>query len=246
MNTLVRVLLAAVLLSAPLAHAGRAMSETDPSKVFADARTAALATAAADGDAARVKALVAAGADPNGRGSEGVTVLEWAMLRRSARGVDALLDVGADPNRPGLGGATALHVAAMADDPSYLKRLLERGADPNAPHGATGAPPLSAALMNLDGTSFDLLLAHRADPNRADRLGDTPLHVAAQVHKTDDVLKLLDAGADPTRRNQRGQTFQTYFDIAPAGGFSAAAQAKRQAVFDWLSRHGVPIEKPAH
>jgi hypothetical protein len=43
-----------------------AMTEADPKKIFPDPKAAALAEAAAEGDAAKVKALVASGADPNG------------------------------------------------------------------------------------------------------------------------------------------------------------------------------------
>lgn len=235
-------------LLAGLALAGHAagrepMSDMDASKVFADPRVAALADAAVAGDAARVRALVKEGTDPNAHGERDVTPLEWALLRKDLRGMQALLDAGADPSRPGVGGATALHLAAMADDPAYLRLLLDRGADPNAPHGVTQAPPLAAALMNPKDDAFDLLLAHRADPNRADRLGNTPLHVAAKVHKTHCVLRLLEAGADPTRRNQQGATFQAYFNILPAGGLNAAARAEHEAVHQWLRQHGVAVEQ---
>jgi len=220
-----------------------AMSDMDASKVFADPRVAALADAALAGDAARVRSLVKDGADPNAHGDHGVTLLEWALLRKDLRGMQALLDAGADPSRPGVGGATALHMAAMADDPSYLRLLLDRRADPNAPHGVTQAPPLAAALMNPKDDAFQLLLAHRADPNRADRLGNTPLHVAAKVHKTQCVLRLLEAGADPTRRNQQGITFQAYFNILPAGGLNPTARADHEAVHQWLRQHGVAVEQ---
>jgi ankyrin repeat protein len=219
-----------------------AMTEADPKKIFPDPKAAALADAAAEGDAAKVKSLVAAGADPNAHGERGVTLLEWSMLRQSPKGLAALLESGANASEPGVGGATPLHIAAMANDPEYLRILLDHGADPNAPHGATGEPPLSASLMNPDGRAFDLLLQHRADPNRADRLGNTPLFVAAKTHKPDAVLRLLEAGADASRRNERGDTFQAYFNIAPAGGFSGDAQKKHDAVSGWLTAHGVAVE----
>lgn len=219
------------------------MSKADADKVFSDSRSVALADAALAGDAARVRVLVAAGADPNAQGDQGVSLLEWLLLRQSPNGLAALLDAGADPSRPGLGGATVLHMAAMASDPGYLKLLLEHGADPNAPHGLTQAPPLDAALMNPLNDAFELLLASHADPNRPDRLGNTPLHVAAQVHKTACLLQLLEAGADPTRRNQRGDTFQVYFNILPAGGLSPAAKTAHEQVTQWLLQHGVPVEQ---
>ena len=210
-------------------------------KIFADAKTAALAAAVAHGDEKRVHEL-AQGGDLNIRGDGGVTLLEWALLKQSPGGMRALLTAGADPAEPGLGGATVLHMAAMADDSQYLKLLLDAGADPNTPRGTTQAPPLSAALMNPNEAAFNLLLAHRADPNRADRFGNTPLHVAAQTHRSALVLKLLEVGADPKQRNQHGDTFQTYFRIAPAGGFSAEARAQYAAVDNWLRAHGVYVE----
>lgn len=214
-------------------------------QVFADARVAQLATAAGEGDAAKVHALVAAGVDPNAQGDRSVSLLEWAVLQQSPKGLIALLDNGADAARPGIGGATVMHMAAMANDPVYLKILLDHGVSPDTPHGVTQAPPLDAALMNPDDDAFQLLLAHHADPNRVDRLGNTPLHVAAKVHKTRCVMALLEAGADPGRRNQQGVTFQAYFNITPAGGLNANARAEHEQVSQWLRQHGVAVESAA-
>jgi ankyrin repeat protein len=235
-------LLAGLALAGAVAET-RAMSDTDASKVFTDTRVLALVDAAAQGDEARVRALSQQGADLNAQGERGVTPLEWALLHKDRRAMETLLRAGADPARPGVGGATVLHLAAMANDSSYLRLLLDHGADPNAPHGVTQAPPLDAALMNPGEDAFDLLLAHHADPNRADRLGNTPLHVAAKVHRTHCVLRLLEAGADATRRNQQGATFQTYFNILPAGGLNATARAQHEQVHQWLRLHNVAVEQ---
>jgi ankyrin repeat protein len=217
-------------------------SDADAATVFSDARTAALAQAALNGDSQSVRRLIAQGASLSARGADGITLLEWALLRRSKLALNTLLEAGADPSQPGTDGDTVLHLAAKAGDPTYLALLLDHGADPDAPNGITQAPPLDAALMNTTDDAFDLLLAHHADPNRPDRMGDTPLHVAAQVHKTECVMRLLEAGADPTRRNHRGDTFQVYFAITPAGGLSSAGKARRDAVYAWLRAHHVPVE----
>ena len=221
------------------------MSNADADNVFSEARTIALANETLSGDGARVRAMVAEGANPNAQGKDGVTLLEWALLRQSKPAMKALLDAGANASQPGLGGDTVLHLAAKANDPSYLRLLLDHGADPNAPNGTTQAPPIDAALMNPQVDVFDLLLAHHADPNRADRMGDTPLHIAAQVHKPQCVLALLKAGADPSLRNKRGHTFQTYFNVLPAGGLNAAAQAQHEVVHQWLREHHVAVEEGA-
>lgn len=222
------------------------MSNADAEHVFAEAKSIALARAALDGDSERVRALVAEGANPNAQGKDDVTLLEWALLRQSKTGMATLLDAGANPALPGLGGDTALHLAAKAEDPGYLQLLLDHGADPNAPHGLTRAPPIDAALLNPNNTAFELLLAHHADPNRPDRMGDTPLHVAAQVHKPRCVLQLLQAGADPSLRNKRGDTFQTFFNILPAGGLNPKARAEHDAVHQWLREHRIAVEEGVH
>lgn len=219
------------------------MSNADANNVFADAKAVALANAALAVDSARMHSLIGEGANPNAQGKDDVTLLEWALLRQSKPAMTALLDAGANPSLPGLGGDTVLHMAAKANDPSYLKLLLDHGADPNAPHGLTKAPPIDAALMNPNTAAFDLLLAHHADPNRTDRLGDTPLHVAAQVHKPQCVLALLKAGADPSLRNKRGDTFQVYFNVLPAGGLNSTAKAEHEAVHQWLREHQVAVEE---
>lgn len=235
------VLLAGIVLAG--VASGRALlNNTRADQVFTDSRVAQLAAAAGEGDAAKVHALVAAGIDPNAQGDRSVTLLEWALLQQSPAGLTALLDNGADAARPGVGGATVVHMAAMASDPVYLKILLDHGVSPDTPHGVTQAPPLDAALMNPDDDAFQILMAHHADPNRADRLGNTPLHVAAKVHKTRCVLALLEAGADPDRRNQQGATFQAYFNITPAGGLNATARAEHEQVIQWLQQHGVAVE----
>jgi uncharacterized protein len=235
------VLLAGIVLAGSVL--GRSsLNSARADQVFTDARVAQLAVAAADGDAQKVHALVASGVDPNAQGDRQTTLLEWTLLQQNAKGLAALLDNGADAARPGIGGATVLHMAAMANDPVYLKTLLDHGASADTPHGITQAPPLDAALMNPRDDAFQLLMAHHADPNRADRLGNTPLHVAAKVHKTRCVLQLLQAGADPQRRNQQGVTFQTYFNITPAGGLNAVARAEHEQVAQWLRQHGVAVE----
>jgi ankyrin repeat protein len=237
-----KLALACVLLA--LGGCGSTSGGAAADKVFADAKTVALANAALNGDGSRVRHLVADGASLSARGKDDVTLLEWALLQRSKLAMTTLLDAGADPSQPGLDGDTVLHLAAKADDSSYLRLLLEHGADPNAPNGITKAPPLNAALMNVSDDAFNLLLAYHADPNRADRMGDTPLIVAAQVHKTRCILRLLQDGAQPIWRDKGGHTFQTYFNILPAGGLSAQGQADRDAVIQWLRAHHVPVEGP--
>lgn len=217
----------------------------DAKQAFPEPRSAELAQAVADGDAAQVRALVAAGADPNARGDRGVTLLQYAMLAQSPRGMEALLDSGADPSRPGMGGSTPVHGAAIANDPQYLELLLARRADPDAPHAETGETALADAVAPRLRAQFDALLKAGADPNRADRMGNTPLHQAAKLNAAGQVLALLQAGADPRARNAQGASFQAFLFKQPDDKLSEPARQQRAAVVAWLQAHDVALEAPS-
>jgi hypothetical protein len=217
----------------------------DARVVFSDPDAVALAEAAADGDSARIRELVLAGADPNARGDKGVNLLQWALLNRSERGLAGLLAAGADAGVPDSSGATVLHYAALANDPDYLEVLLRHRADPNAPNGVTGGTPLMSALMGNREVQFRALLDAGAKPDLADRFGNTSLHVAAQINAFQRVLDLLQAGADPITRNQQGRTFQRYLYMTPEKILSEDGRRGREAIAAWLRDHGVASEDTA-
>ena len=206
-------------------------------EIFADSSAAALAQAAADGDTARVRRLIAQGADPNARGRSGITLPQWALLHKSAAGLGALVDGGADPARADSSGETVVHYAAKANDPIYLTVLLAHRADPDTPNGVTRATPLVPALMADREENFRRLLAAGADPNASDRMGDTPLHVAAKINAFARMLDLLEAGADPRAKNRRGTTFQTYLEGTPADVMTDDARRQRERILAWVREH---------
>lgn len=91
-----------------------------------------LIEAARDGDAARIRQLVAHGADPNALLAANT---EWTPLLHSVHtnqlvSVAALLDAGADPNRGNPEGMTPLMFAAGYGETRIVQLLLRRGADP--------------------------------------------------------------------------------------------------------------------
>jgi uncharacterized protein len=200
-----------------------------------------LAEAVRDGDVARIRELVAEGADVNGQ-VDGVPMLQWALLNHSVAAMDVLLELGADPAQVDDDGATVVHLAAMANDPAYLTVLLARGADPNIRHSATGDPPLVSALMGDREAQFQALLAAGADPNATDRMRNTPLHHAAKINAHREVLALLEAGADPLATTAQGATFQRYLFMTPTNLLHEQARQERAAIVDWLRAHDIAVE----
>jgi len=239
-----RVMAAAVLLmlSVCTACAGPGSGSMQASEVFPDLRSAELAEAAAEGNGARVRELIAAGADPNVRGAKGVTPLQWALYHRSPDGLKALLSAGADPAVGSDDGMTVVHLAAMANDPRLLRALLEQGVDPNLPNTVTRASPLASALMGEREENFEALLAAGAKPDQADRTGNTPLHEAAKVNEFGHALTLLKAGASPNARNVQGASFQRFMFMTPSKLLNARTRDEREAVVAWLREHQIPIE----
>jgi ankyrin repeat protein len=219
----------------------------DPSLAFGDPTSVAVARAAADGDAAQVRQLVARGARLDVHGMNNITLLEWEVLHGSIPGVNALLDAGADPSQRGVGGKTALSAAAAYGGPDYVRAFLDHHADPNATD-EDGNTPLIDAMINDDDAPIDLLLQGGADVNRTGALGYTPLIKATLgMNAFARALRLLQAGADPRAIITVGgtpKTFQTYLNLSPRDTMSAEAKQGLENIDDWLNAHNVPIERP--
>lgn len=212
-------------------------------EIFADRQVVALIDAATKGNTKRAAELVAAGANVSARGDRDVTLLQWVMLNKSRKGFAVLLYVRADPAQPGIDGDTAVHFAAMANDPEYLRLLLAHGVNVDVPNTKTGRTPLMSAMIGERDRQFDMLLVAGASTAHADNMGNTSLHVAAQINAAKRLLRLLEAGAPAAARNAQGKTFQTYLFMTPEHSMSAEARLARQSVVEWLHKHGIAIEK---
>ncbi|GAB3731586.1 ankyrin repeat domain-containing protein [Silanimonas algicola] len=124
--------------------------------------------------------------------------------------VVAALEAGADPDalpEPGAADQRSLPMlAALLPDLRLLRELIVRGADLNQEHA--GLTPLLAATRDSWHGRIDavtMLLANGADPRRADRDGNTPLHHAARSTDPAIAAQLLDAGADLHALNGEAQ-----------------------------------------
>lgn len=161
-------------------------------------------------NAPAVKRLLAAGASPDTRNSQGSQALVVAANRGFTPAAVALLDGHAQVNAISKSGMTPLLEAAETGHADTVKILLERGADPNlAETGQSigrGTTPLKAAVMNGDVIAIRYLLDGGAKVNaQRDDLG-TALHWAVEEGHTEAADLLLSRGADVDARNWYGMT----------------------------------------
>jgi hypothetical protein len=132
--------------------------------------------------------------------------------------VQLLLKYKADPNGSQPDGSPLIFYALPHLD--ILAALLDAGADPNQPDryvlnnpGWQGESPLMSAV----GSSFyetaegnlaasKLLIAHGANTNFKNKVGNTAMHYAVNVGNRELVRLLLDNKADPNAENNDGIT----------------------------------------
>jgi len=147
------------LLSAPAVFAADSIDARD-----SNGSTPLLVAASSD-DAAKVRQLLKAGANPNVRNKLDTTPLLEAAFHSNSEIIEALLDAGADPNISGADGQTPLMLVARGTNVVAAKMLLGKGADPRASESQRRQTALMWAAANSQGPMTRLLLEVGADVN---------------------------------------------------------------------------------
>jgi ankyrin repeat protein len=180
---------------------GASMITTD--KVFADPQVAQLASAAQDGDLARIQRLIQAGAPVRSVGQEGMTVTHYALrARRNAPQVmELLLKAGADPVSMLSNGNNVPHYAVSRNnaDPEVVKVLLAHGIGPNwfPPTGVYyDMSMLQAAIRGHNLPVIKLLVERGANINYVDPFLGSALHYALSGTDFYMAAYLVEAGID--------------------------------------------------
>jgi ankyrin repeat protein len=142
--------------------------------------------------------------------------------------VSLLIENGADVNSgERTNGNTPLHNACRVCQPDIVRMLLEAGANVNAKYINSGATPLHSAVYNLCPPGIiKTLLDNGAEVNVQDREGYAPLHLAARAISDDNVILLLEYGADIDLVTNNSETA---LDIAIKNGRKSIAQLLKNA-----------------
>lgn len=144
-------------------------------------------------DVGELKALIAKGADPNGRNALEFTPLDMASASFQPDAMQVLIDAGAKPDDENTYG-TALTFAAASGNVPGVKLLLSKGVRVDVAR-TDGMTPLMMAAQSGSLETVGELLAHKADVNATDDAGATPLHYAARYNHPLVSKLLIDGGA---------------------------------------------------
>lgn len=163
-----------------------------------------LARAGGSAGARAARALLDAGAPPDGSGPEDRPLLE-AAWQGDVPFCELLLEAGADVSATGPDGEDALDAALSRGEDEAAWLLMDSGAKARR-EMALGPGRVCAALMG--GASESTVERLIAEGARAGRGGDgsVPAREAARKGRRGSLLALLSAGADPLERDEAGET----------------------------------------
>lgn len=155
-------------------------------------------------NAGAVASLLRRGFDPNTRDAKGQPALLVALRSESHKAAMLLAEArGLKVNERNAKAESALMMAALRGNLPAARVLIAREADVNQ----TGWTPLHyAASCTTDDAAamVALLLEHHAYIDAASPNGTTPLMMAVRYGRAEAAALLVQEGADPLLRNERG------------------------------------------
>jgi len=179
------------------------------------------------GDGAAVRKLLASGASPDGKMSDGKPFLVYAVEKGYLDVLRALIDAKADVNGKYFKGSTLLMFAFHKGQLGAAELILRSGGEGDLDFKyKEGKTALMMAIEQNRSMLVNLLLSKRLKLNVADSYGKTALFYAVERNDSDLVDRLLSLGADPTVRQYEGKTA---LQIAQEKGYTAIVRLLRMA-----------------
>jgi uncharacterized protein len=195
-----------------------------------------LPDAAAKGDKAAVRTLLAQKIDVNSAQPDGTTALHWAAHKNDLELVNLLLKAGADAKAMNRYNVTPLAEAVQFGSAPMIEALLKAGADPNTLTTDEGETVLMSASRTGNVEAVKALLARGANVNAKESYrGQTALMWAAAEGHPEVVKLLLAAKADP---NILSTDRSTTLPKLPAGSPSAPIPRGGLAAIHFGARQG--------
>ena len=202
-----------------------------------------LVSAAADGRPKRdLLLLIAAGANLNGRDTEGATPIFAAARYGHEDCLKLLLDQRADMNSSNNKGQTPVWIAVQTGQMECLTMLIEAKADVVTPDKDGMTPAWVAAQRGRD-VMLGVLATAGANLDTADNLGDTPALVASHAGYTRCIQVLISQLANIGQANADGVT--PLMMAAQQGDtacvellLAAGAEANARGKNGWSALHG--------
>lgn len=138
-----------------------------------------------------VRAMLIHGADCKATASQqNWSALHCAVWKGRPQTVQLLLEHGANINQQDILGMTPLMQSVMPNRGDMTRLLLDHGASVSIETRSGDSALHMAVWYEIDKSIIRQLLAHGANPNLADKKGETPL-LLAQKQSHSDIVKLL-------------------------------------------------------
>lgn len=167
-----------------------------PVDAFGAGLESSLVQAIKSGDYVAADNFLAAGADINRVGKDGITPLLWILIATlDERKLEYMLKHGANPNyRADVDSRkSAMYLLAGGNKTKLLELFLSNGGNPNMEENF-GRSLLFVAINNAQTDNIKTLIKYGADVNHLDVDGYPAIDYALTLANFDDVILLLDNG----------------------------------------------------